>query len=115
MLNNAGKVGYFIISEAPSVANNPPAEAALREEEKKAGFSIQLLQITASGSYPANTRLASAIYFKNLVRNQWVVGASIQHLLLEETTDRHLRRTKMATLNSRRTKLVRLRTSSLVS
>jgi exportin-2 (importin alpha re-exporter) len=47
------------------------AELALRQEEKKPGFSLQLLQITASASYPYNTRLASALCFKNFIKRNW--------------------------------------------
>lgn len=48
------------------------AELALRQEEKKPGFSLFLLQITASADFPYNTRLASALCFKNLIRRSWV-------------------------------------------
>ncbi|KAH8695090.1 putative chromosome segregation protein Cse1 [Talaromyces proteolyticus] len=51
---------------------NKQAEITLRQEEKKPGFSISLLHITASGDYPYNTRLASALCFKNLIRRNWV-------------------------------------------
>lgn len=48
------------------------AELALRQEEKKQGYSLQLLRITATASYPYNTRLASALYFKNFIKRNWV-------------------------------------------
>lgn len=47
------------------------AELALRQEEKKPGYSLQLLQITASAAYPYNTRLASALCFKNFIKWNW--------------------------------------------
>lgn len=47
------------------------AELALRQEEKKPGFSLALLQITASPDYPYTTRLASALCFKNLIKRNW--------------------------------------------
>ena len=47
------------------------AENALRQEEQKPGFSLQLLQITASESYPNNIRLASALCFKNFIKRNW--------------------------------------------
>ncbi|KAI5292146.1 importin-alpha export receptor [Ascosphaera acerosa] len=47
------------------------AEAALRAEEKKPGFSLQLLQLTADTARPTNTRLAAALFFKNFVRRGW--------------------------------------------
>ncbi|KAI5281022.1 importin-alpha export receptor, partial [Ascosphaera aggregata] len=50
---------------------NKQAEAALRAEEQKPGFSLQLLQITASTSSPYNTRLASALFFKNFIKRNW--------------------------------------------
>ena len=47
------------------------AELALRQEELKPGFSLQLLQISASDSSPSNIRLASALCFKNFVKRNW--------------------------------------------
>lgn len=47
------------------------AELALRQEEKKPGFSLQLLQITASATYPYTTRLASSLCFKNFIKRNW--------------------------------------------
>lgn len=47
------------------------AELAIRQEESKPGFSLELLQITASPSYPYSTRLASALLFKNFIRRNW--------------------------------------------
>lgn len=47
------------------------AEAALRQEEQKPGFSLQLLQITATESHPYNIRLASALCFKNFIKRNW--------------------------------------------
>ncbi|KAK2751797.1 importin-alpha export receptor [Onygenales sp. PD_40] len=47
------------------------AEATLRQEESKPGFSILLLQTTASASTPYNTRLASALCFKNFIKRNW--------------------------------------------
>ncbi|OJJ97284.1 hypothetical protein ASPACDRAFT_124163 [Aspergillus aculeatus ATCC 16872] len=50
---------------------NKQAELALRQEEKKPGFSLQLLQITASATYPYTTRLASSLCFKNFIKRNW--------------------------------------------
>ncbi|KKY13499.1 putative chromosome segregation protein [Phaeomoniella chlamydospora] len=50
---------------------NKQAELSLRAEEKKPGFSILLLQIAATESYPYNTRLSSALCFKNLIKRNW--------------------------------------------
>ncbi|KAI9832557.1 MAG: hypothetical protein M1819_004347 [Sarea resinae] len=50
---------------------NKQAEIALLQEEKKAGFSLSLLQIVASSAYPYTTRLASALCFKNFIRRNW--------------------------------------------
>ncbi|OGE51107.1 hypothetical protein PENARI_c014G03336 [Penicillium arizonense] len=50
---------------------NKEAEAALRQEEQKPGFSLQLLHITASDATPYNTRLASALCFKNFIKRNW--------------------------------------------
>ncbi|KAL3472304.1 CAS/CSE protein [Aspergillus californicus] len=50
---------------------NKQAEPALRQQETNPNFSIQLLQITASETYPYNTRLASALFFKNFIKRSW--------------------------------------------
>ncbi|KAL2871331.1 putative chromosome segregation protein Cse1 [Aspergillus lucknowensis] len=50
---------------------NKQAESALRHQESNASFPISLLQITASDSYPYNTRLASALFFKNFIKRSW--------------------------------------------
>ncbi|KAK7535633.1 CAS/CSE protein [Phyllosticta citricarpa] len=47
------------------------AEAAIRQQESIAGFSIALLQIVADGSIPQTARLAAALYFKNYIRRNW--------------------------------------------
>jgi exportin-2 (importin alpha re-exporter) len=53
------------------ITDSLTAEIALRQEEKKPGFSLSLLQITASASYPYNTRLSSALCFKNFIKRSW--------------------------------------------
>src|SRR5271170_6462398 len=40
-------------------------------EEKQPGFSLTLLQITASNTFSYNTRLASALFFKNFIKRKW--------------------------------------------
>ncbi|KAI5298607.1 importin-alpha export receptor [Ascosphaera atra] len=50
---------------------NKQAEAALRTEEQKPGFSLQLLHITAAAASPYNTRLAAALFFKNFIKRNW--------------------------------------------
>ena len=52
----------------------PIAELALLQEEKRPGFSIALLHIVAADRFPSNSRLASALYFKNFIRKTWTVG-----------------------------------------
>jgi exportin-2 (importin alpha re-exporter) len=47
------------------------AELKIRAEEQKPGFSLLLLQITASDAFPYNTRLASALFFKNFIKRSW--------------------------------------------
>jgi exportin-2 (importin alpha re-exporter) len=47
------------------------AQEALEQQQPKKGFSLTLLQITASESYPLNTRLAGALYFKNFIKRNW--------------------------------------------
>lgn len=47
------------------------AEQSLKAEETKPGFSLALLQIVSTDSFPLQTRLASALFFKNFVRRNW--------------------------------------------
>lgn len=56
----------------------------MRAEEKKPGFSLQLLQITATDSYPYNTRLASALFFKNFIKRNWTDEDGNYKLPLDE-------------------------------
>jgi len=43
----------------------------IRAEERKPGFALLLLQITASSDFAYNTRLASALFFKNFIKRNW--------------------------------------------
>jgi len=63
-----------------------PAENALRQEEQKPGFSLQLLQITASDSQPSNIRLASALCFKNFIKRSWTNEDGEYKLPLDEVS-----------------------------
>ena len=49
-----------------------PAEAALRQEEKKPNYSLELLHIVAAESLPPKTRLAASLAFKNFIRLNYV-------------------------------------------
>jgi exportin-2 (importin alpha re-exporter) len=51
-----------------------PAEQTLKAQESTPGFSLALLQIVNTDSFPQATRLAAALFFKNFVRRNWVVG-----------------------------------------
>ncbi|KAI9741905.1 MAG: importin-alpha export receptor [Cirrosporium novae-zelandiae] len=61
-------------------AQNKKAELAIRQEEKNPGFSLTLLQLTASDAAAYTTRLAAALCFKNLIRRHWTDGEG-NHLL----------------------------------
>jgi exportin-2 (importin alpha re-exporter) len=52
-------------------SQNKESELKIRKAEKQPGFSLQLLHITASDSFKYNTRLASALFFKNFIKRQW--------------------------------------------
>ena len=58
-----------------SSANSTIAEAALKLEEKKPQYSLQLLKIVAteSDSVQPKIRLAAALAFKNFIRHNYVV------------------------------------------
>lgn len=49
----------------------PLAEAQIQGEEQKPGFALLLLQITATSNFSYNTRLASALFFKNFIKRNW--------------------------------------------
>lgn len=43
----------------------------MRAEEGKPGFSLALLQIVNTDSFPQPTRLAAALFFKNFIKRNW--------------------------------------------
>ncbi|KAH8821523.1 CAS/CSE protein [Xylogone sp. PMI_703] len=53
-------------------AQQKQAEAALKAEETKPGFSLLLLNIVASEALPLTTRLSAALAFKNFIRRSYV-------------------------------------------
>lgn len=50
------------------------AEALLRIEERKPGFSLLLLNIVAADHLPLSSRLSGALCLKNFIKFNWVVG-----------------------------------------
>jgi exportin-2 (importin alpha re-exporter) len=50
------------------------AEQTLKTQETSPGFSLALLQIVNTDSFPQATRLAAALFFKNFIRRNWVVS-----------------------------------------
>ncbi|RAL67520.1 hypothetical protein DID88_008275 [Monilinia fructigena] len=48
------------------------AEAALKVEQAKPGFSLLLLNIVAANNLPVNTRLSGALCFKNFIKYNYV-------------------------------------------
>ena len=50
------------------------AEQTLKAQETNPGFSLALLQIVNTESFPQATRLAAALFFKNFIRRNWVVS-----------------------------------------
>lgn len=50
---------------------NKEAEAALRAEAAKPGYSIKLLHLVANAQEQMHIRLAGALAFKNLIRERW--------------------------------------------
>jgi exportin-2 (importin alpha re-exporter) len=60
---------YIIVTHLTHVS----AEQALKAQESTPGFSLALLQIVNTDSFPQATRLAAALFFKNFVRRNWVV------------------------------------------
>ncbi|KAI9695531.1 MAG: importin-alpha export receptor [Bogoriella megaspora] len=73
MAANIQRVAELLLASLDPRQNREgkPTENALKQEEGKQNFSITLLQIVASDSYPQTTRLASALCFKNFVKRNW--------------------------------------------
>ena len=61
------------------------AEAAIAQIETAPNFSLTLLQIVASAQTDPTVRLASALYFKNFIRRNWITDDG-KHRLPEEET-----------------------------
>lgn len=55
------------------------AESALKLEEKKPQYSLQLLKIVASDTFPHKIRLSAALAFKNFIRHNYVVSPRISN------------------------------------
>ncbi|WPH00848.1 Hypothetical protein R9X50_00367800 [Acrodontium crateriforme] len=68
-LDTQSLVGLLQASLDPS--QNRQAETSLKTAEAQPGFSLALLQIVANDGVPQNTRLASALFFKNFIRRSW--------------------------------------------
>jgi hypothetical protein len=68
------------------ITDSLTAEIALRQEERKPDFSLCLLQITASTSHPYNTRLSSALCFKNFIKRNWTDEGGRYKLPVEEVS-----------------------------
>ncbi|KAI1005838.1 Importin alpha re-exporter [Podosphaera aphanis] len=60
------------------------AEAALKVEESKPGFSLLLLNIVASEFLPLNIRLSGALCFKNFIKYNWVDESDEYKLAVNE-------------------------------
>ncbi|QSS63234.1 chromosome segregation protein [Histoplasma capsulatum] len=82
----AGNIGSLsqLLEASLEPGQHKQAEATLRQEEGKPGFSILLLQLTATDSIPYNTRLASALCFKNFIKRNWTDEDGNYKLPLDE-------------------------------
>ncbi|KAL9052099.1 MAG: hypothetical protein Q9162_005616 [Coniocarpon cinnabarinum] len=58
-------------------------EQQIQQAEASPGFAIALLQIVSNDQFPQTSRLAAALYFKNLVKRRWA-DADGNHLLPQE-------------------------------
>ncbi|KAF2154591.1 Cse1-domain-containing protein [Myriangium duriaei CBS 260.36] len=70
MAADIGKIAS-LLEASLDPRQNKQAEQAIKQEEDQKGFSLALLQIVASETYPSTTRLASALFFKNFIRRSW--------------------------------------------
>jgi exportin-2 (importin alpha re-exporter) len=66
--------------------NAKQAEAHLRSIENERGFSINLLHVIASTNLSNSTRLAGALFFKNLIKRKWMNEDGVR-LLPEEDSN----------------------------
>ena len=60
------------------------AESQIQGAEDNPGFAIILLQIVSNSDFPQTSRLAAALYFKNLVKRKWVDSDGNHQLPQEE-------------------------------
>lgn len=61
-----------ILEQSLQPATAKQAENVLKAMETEEGFPITLLHIVANGEIANSTRLAGALYFKNLIKRKWI-------------------------------------------
>lgn len=59
---------------SPDPATRKGAEAQLTQAKVQAGYSLLLLRLIVTDSYPSEIRLQAAIQFKNLVNQHWAAS-----------------------------------------
>ncbi|EMF15386.1 chromosome segregation protein Cse1 [Sphaerulina musiva SO2202] len=75
-----------LLSASLDPTRRAQAESSLKAEETKPSFSLALLQIVATDTFPQATRLASALFFKNFVKRNWVDENGTHRLPANEVT-----------------------------
>ncbi|SSD59994.1 probable Importin alpha re-exporter [Saccharomycodes ludwigii] len=61
-----------LLSQSVIAATSKQAENQLKALETQPGFSLTLLHVISSTNLPISTRLAGAVFFKNLIKRRWV-------------------------------------------
>ncbi|OTB05757.1 hypothetical protein M426DRAFT_319437 [Hypoxylon sp. CI-4A] len=71
MASDLGQIAQLLDATLDPVKHKK-AEAALKLEEKKPQFSLQLLKIVATDNFELKIRLSGALCFKNFIRHNYV-------------------------------------------
>jgi hypothetical protein len=69
---------------SPDPATRKGAEAQLSQAKVQAGYSLLLLRLIVTDSYPSEIRLQAAIQFKNLVNQHWSASEVHDYHLCEQ-------------------------------
>lgn len=69
---------------SPDPATRKGAEAQLGQAKVQAGYSLLLLRLIVTDSYPSEIRLQAAIQFKNLVNQHWSASEVHDYHLCEQ-------------------------------
>ncbi|SCU88032.1 LANO_0D00870g1_1 [Lachancea nothofagi CBS 11611] len=61
-----------LLAQSVDASTAKMAEVNLKALESQNGFALTLMHVIASGNLPVATRLAGALFFKNLIKRKWI-------------------------------------------